>query len=347
MTEVTFQVHPMVNLYPRCSEDERLAIKDSVRRSGVKYPIVLWKRDADNPDVVWQIDGRTRSEVVEELIKEGIVKAENGFPIRCGVIYCDAATEAEALDFVEDLNLTRRNMDSSQRAAVAVRGGVLRRAYLAKEQTGFDAQPDEPDADGKKVAEQVAARAGTNREYVYACARIGATHPDILDRVVTGELSVPQAKKLEARRNAGQPDEGVAPPTDPGTPGEPVPVLDAFDREVDPDYAEVFSARLTVKALRADIKATVAACEALADGPGGSLIAKQELIASLRTASQHIRDHQPHCVCPYCRGSQKNPETGRGKCDNCGGVGYLDSIQWKAIPDDQKAAFAPKESEAA
>ena len=41
-----------------------------------------------------------------------------------------------------------------------------------------------------------------------------------------------------------------------------------------------------------------------------------------------FRKHQPHAVCPVCKGSGKKEEGSRKRCEVCQGYGYLDQIQY-------------------
>jgi len=94
-------VSPIAELYPLMSTDALVELVDSIRRNGLREPIVL------RPDGA-VLDGRNRLRACE------IAGVEARFTEFVG-------SDQEALEFVVDTNSTRRHLSESQRAIVAAR----------------------------------------------------------------------------------------------------------------------------------------------------------------------------------------------------------------------------------
>jgi hypothetical protein len=335
---IEYYVHDIAKYFPRCTDEQRAGLKASIRKRGVALPLVLWQ-DPDRPGEWGLIDGITRSEVVAELLKEGVKKADNGRPIKLEWMQCEARTAGEALEFAECLNLHRRDLTSWQRACVAVRSGKLFLAYQAKAAADFGCEEvaDEEDA-YKRVTDLVAESSGTNREYVCWASRI-SKYPDILDQGCAGTLSFAQSKKAFSNRESETTDDA---PPDGDSPGDPEPVYDAENKLVDDDLRDVFLARDRFLDAIKPVSTAIKTLNSLVEEDAGKLMHRQELLAFLKNGVQHVKDHLPHVTCPYCGGSGKNTETVKGKCPSCDGVKFLDRIQWKAVTEDvrKKAGYA-------
>ncbi|MGL6094461.1 MAG: hypothetical protein ACRC7O_01500, partial [Fimbriiglobus sp.] len=117
--EITYHHHTVAAMFPRHNPDEDASLERSIRESGVHTPLVLWK---DPKGKVWLIDGLTREEISQRLLKEGVTKAANGASIALTpdkFVYFEG-TPATVVSFIEGLNLSRRNLNSAQRAAIGV-----------------------------------------------------------------------------------------------------------------------------------------------------------------------------------------------------------------------------------
>jgi N6-adenosine-specific RNA methylase IME4 len=100
------QAHPLADLLPAMSELEFAELRDSIRDDGLLLPILL-HRDGRI------LDGRHRDQACAEL---GIVPD----------IVTFEGTDAEALAHVLALNLKRRHLSETQRAAVAAELATMR-----------------------------------------------------------------------------------------------------------------------------------------------------------------------------------------------------------------------------
>jgi N6-adenosine-specific RNA methylase IME4 len=100
------EAHPLADLLPAMSESEYTELRESIRLNGLRQPITL------HPDGSI-LDGRHRAKACAELgIPVAMVRFEG--------------EDSEALGFVLDLNLKRRHLSETQRAAVAAELATMR-----------------------------------------------------------------------------------------------------------------------------------------------------------------------------------------------------------------------------
>ncbi len=95
-----FEVHPLALAIPPMTEAERETLRASIARDGVKIPLVIFQKKI--------LDGRHRGYYASILKKPVEIKEFIG-------------TEEEAKRHVAILNLHRRHLSASQRAAIAVK----------------------------------------------------------------------------------------------------------------------------------------------------------------------------------------------------------------------------------
>ena len=99
----TYTVHPAADAYPLIDGDEFAKLVDSVKRNGLREPIVL------NHDKTVLIDGRNRWRACEQAGVDPVFEA-------LGAYY----TETKLLEFIVDRNERRRDLNPGQRAMVAL-----------------------------------------------------------------------------------------------------------------------------------------------------------------------------------------------------------------------------------
>ena len=175
--------HPVANLFPLIDGPEFDALVSDIAANGLHEPI--WLHSTDNTI----IDGRNR---YRACLAAGVTPTFRRWDGNGGLT-----------QFVLSLNLHRRHLTSSQRAAVAVEVlpwleeeartrqiAALKQnanAPLVKELTNDD------DTNAGRAAAQAAELLGTNRQYVSDMKKLNAEAPALFAAVRAGEMSVPEA----------------------------------------------------------------------------------------------------------------------------------------------------------
>lgn len=188
MDETRRQYHEVAHIFPMMSGEEFDALKADIAQHGQREPIWL------HPDGSI-IDGRNRHRACIDLGMQPHFRTWDG--------------QGSLVSFVLSLNLHRRHLTSSQRAAIAV--DILpmleqeaKERYIAtvgrpsKSSQKIDSISEDDHNEGKATA-QAAAALGTNRQYVADAKKIAAADPDLFRQVRDGEKTVTDAKR-ELRR---------------------------------------------------------------------------------------------------------------------------------------------------
>ena len=98
--------HECANVFPMPGDDHLRELADDIERNGQRFPVIV-----DEDGLV--LDGRNRATACRMLGIEPKVEVFSG-------------SDAEKLDYVVSLNLSRRHLDSGQRALVASKLATLR-----------------------------------------------------------------------------------------------------------------------------------------------------------------------------------------------------------------------------
>lgn len=305
------ELHEYATLFPAMSQEDRDALKEDISKNGVIEPVVVWCNQI--------VDGRHRYEIANELDCYVPVKG-----------LADSLTEEEVLEYVLSKNFTRRHMTSSQRAAVAADAGTLlaemenRRGMEEAKQAGKTVTEDEFGVliDGVAVitegrtVEIVAARAGTNKQYLYDAATIKEGSRELLDRVKAGELTIPQAKKI-----LNAPAKTDKPSTEDGQ-----VIKDGKNKIVPRDLAEVFSQCGQFDHLVKEIREAAQSLKVLGEKDAAAFLWLSEVRGHLKQAAEAVRAAKPHAICKRCGGDKKTRSICFGEridCPACKGNGWV------------------------
>ena len=315
--------HEIAESFPVLQGDQRESLKDSIKRMGVINPIIVWYDEIGDKRVV---DGRNRKQIVDEFVASGVTEADNGTPMFCQE-YVVKGSERYALDFARAMNLQRRHLTSSQRAAIAVLHGVLAGRY--------DGNSAYEHPDGDASLEKIAKEAGTSRTYLCHCIKLYRSDTDLLNDVVSGARKIPDAM-AELRKRQAPPAEPKADGDKPAAPE----VLDGLKNPVPPEFTTIFRTRDEFRAAARQLKGLKKAIEALAESPGGKHVPVQMIGKDFENLSRSILDSAPFAICPHCTGNglAGDPDHPKKKCGTCKGSGYLDRMQWRVLPDGVKAS---------
>jgi N6-adenosine-specific RNA methylase IME4 len=171
--------HSLAALIPMMSESEYGALVIDIRNRGQIEPIVLYEGKV--------IDGRHRNRACREL---GVNPST--------VVY----TGDDPVGHVVALNVHRRHLSASQKAVVALE---VERAYAAETKVG---RPRKLSQDCENIgsppihaAKKAAAAVGVSARYIIDAKAIERDAPDLLPRIASGELTLPEAKNEMRLRN--------------------------------------------------------------------------------------------------------------------------------------------------
>jgi hypothetical protein len=186
--DVAYEFHRYANIFPLMSDEEESTLRDDIKKHGLRKPILLFE------DKI--LDGRNR---YRQCAATSTVPRFAEF----------AGTKQEALDLVRSLNLCRRDLTSSQRAACSLEyekecarlakerlseGGGDRKSTEYRESKSAEQIVAQP-IRSPQARDQAAEAFGTNKQYVQDAKKIAEVSPETLEKVKKGELTIPQAKK--------------------------------------------------------------------------------------------------------------------------------------------------------
>ena len=166
-------LHPLCEIIPPCTDEEFKELKEDNKKNGLQIPIKIFENKI--------LDGRSRHKACVELEKEGL-----SVEFRKEYFTGNAGNANAAIEYVISMNVKRRHLSASQRALIATR--------LVNSSVGGDRHsvklPNEITQD------KVATLAGVATKTVTDAAKVlNASRPDLISKVLTGELAVDKAAK--------------------------------------------------------------------------------------------------------------------------------------------------------
>ena len=325
--------HPAANIFPMMSDDEFGNLVFSIRRNGFDAAKPILRKGDEI------VDGRNREKAVQvinaEIDAHNAATGEKLPHVKAVYKECKLDDPSILEETVKD-NFTRRQMSSSQKAAVAVKAEILSTAYGRKKEMGDEGKRVKGD-----IAELVAQQAGTNHVYIYKVKKLKQLgRNDLIESIIKGELTVMQAMKAVAEVGDGEGNEGDNKPA-------PDAILDGLKQEVSAEFKEIFETRggfkLAVKAL----KEAKDQCNILIASAGGTILAERQQEANrlLSDLGRLIRDSEPHAVCPHCDGLGHEPGKKKEICRVCKGATFVSKPQYDRYAKDgveEPVAEAPK-----
>jgi hypothetical protein len=208
------QIHPACDAYPLMPAADLEALKLSIREKNQAVPCVIWNG--------FLLDGRNRWKACAELARTVLVEDFYG-------------PEEQAILHVGVLNSERRHLTTPQKVAVGLKLSALYSSAIAKEKAKkcadagekhgarkdssdngkvpLNAANNSPSGRGRpsgnthtREADEIAAKAlGVSRQSIQALKAVDKTHPELTERVRSGDMSV-RAASIEAKRlDSGDP----------------------------------------------------------------------------------------------------------------------------------------------
>jgi 16S rRNA G966 N2-methylase RsmD len=182
------EFHPIANIFPLLMGPEYQELVEDVRQNGLLESIWLYE------DKI--LDGRNRYRACVDI---GIEPSFSQWQSECG----------SPVNFVIAMNLHRRHLDSSQRAACSVEALPFYEVEARKrqEESRRQARQQLDNNEGGnnsttiivKSRDQVAQVFSTNGRYVQDAKKLAKEEPELFERVKEGKLTIPQAKKKQKR----------------------------------------------------------------------------------------------------------------------------------------------------
>jgi hypothetical protein len=183
------EYHPAANIFPLMQGAEYEDLKADIAANGLREAIWLHKDGRI-------IDGRNRHRACLDTDTLPQFRTWGG--------------KGSLVSFVVSLNLHRRHLSSSQRAAAAIEMLPLYEAEAKERQVTLAGTRRNDEADlPQLIAEGATGEArdivaqdfGTNRQYVSDAKRLNEEAPDIFERVKLGKTTIPKANKELKERN--------------------------------------------------------------------------------------------------------------------------------------------------
>lgn len=175
------EFHEAANIFPLLEGDEYRKLRDDIKANGLIEPIWTYEGKI--------LDGRNRYIAC----------------LDCGVTPKYRQYEGDdPISFVISLNLHRRHLTSSQLGFVALEvekqlAVEARKRQLSGKKLDHDQIIDQGGRNAQ-ASEQAARMVGTNRQYVSDAKRIEQGAPDLIDKVRSGEMTIPKAVQTMRKR---------------------------------------------------------------------------------------------------------------------------------------------------
>jgi len=189
--------HAVVTLFPAIEGDDFLEMEKDMKKNGFDpaFPITTTKIGGETV----LVDGRNRLEMAQRL---GIEPAWNNI---------DFESEEAIFAFALRANLSRRHLNASQKAGVAVKILPYYKKQAAermkagggdKKSESYKESGSTPGVlpDSGKAIEQAAAVVGASRDLVQAAAKAAEKDPSIPDKLISGELRVRSVTEPDGKK---------------------------------------------------------------------------------------------------------------------------------------------------
>lgn len=183
------RIHELADRYPLMNDEERAALKQSLLKSGQINPILLYDDEI--------IDGRNRYLVMQELA----VKGQLIFKPKIKNFPCN---EEDLPKIVEALNVHRRHLSPSQKAAIGVKTHLEVQKKLAekRQQKGVSLNISE----GGKTAEVIAKLVGVSTTYVEKAIKVRHDQ-ELFSLLEEGKINVADAEIIASHATPEQREE--------------------------------------------------------------------------------------------------------------------------------------------
>jgi DNA modification methylase len=182
------QFHEIANIFPLLPDEDLQQLADDIRLYGQREPIVLFEGKI--------LDGRNR---YKACLFAGVIPQTREFD----------GDKIDALAFVWSTNVHRRHLNSGAMGVAAAKREKLDEEYRKAVEAIADSQPkggrpkkdekpsqiiDEVLSNEKRTDHKLAKANGTNRTYLNDARKVLEKRPDLAEKVLAQEITLPQAK---------------------------------------------------------------------------------------------------------------------------------------------------------
>ena len=186
MKIANLRVHPAAHIFPMMPEGELEELAKDIKANGLVHPIIIHESQI--------LDGRNR---LAACLKACVAPK-----------FADWTGNGSPTTWVLSVNLHRRHLTPGQRAAIATDALPMFEAEAAqrrKDLSGTRSNPGErrevqeiiPEPE-KQSRDKAASAVGVNPRYVSDAKAIKEKSPEVFEKVKSGELTIPEAKKKMA-----------------------------------------------------------------------------------------------------------------------------------------------------
>ena len=297
---MTRAYHPFAQEFPRMGDGDLEKFRQSIAEHGLIDKIVV-----DENGVI--LDGISRYEMLLAIGKdpEPNIKVVRGL------------NDEQKLQFIFDRNIHRRHLSKQQRTAMAVaysdrlgelKGEARERQAVESNSTtsgGVGSKTSQVKKSGR-ASQNFAVEIGTNEEYVKVCDNLKDEDPEMLQEVIAGNVSIPEAKKSLAKKRAEKSQAKVS--------TKPL---------VHPNVARALEARKEFMRHVATLKKVAEDLDSLFDGPGGAYMRVDNISPKITNIIETIVASLPYCACKHCGGPG---------CGRCKESGYITRARAEGVP---------------
>jgi len=179
--------HPIADIFPMMADQEFRELQEDIERNRLREPICLYEGKI--------LDGRNRYLACKNLTLDPKVKIYKG---------------SNPIDFIISMNLRRRHLRASQRAAIAVDALPLFEAAARKRQAHGQTAPGRTlttkmsEASQGEAAEHAAKAFGVSKTYIKQAKAIKKETPKSFSDLKSGKQTITEARRNWKREKAAK-----------------------------------------------------------------------------------------------------------------------------------------------
>jgi len=181
-------------LIPPLKEEELVLLKESIKREGVRDPLLLWK-SPEKEDIL--VDGHNRYRLLKEL-------EEEGQKVKYGTKYLQLESYEAVKSWMIINQLGRRNLTNAQRS-------YLRGLRYEREKQGHGGERASPQNGNLRTHEKLASEYKVSKntilrdsEFARGIEKIGQVNPELKTKILTGNASVKKSDLQLLGRQQGE-----------------------------------------------------------------------------------------------------------------------------------------------